>query len=139
VTIKIDFDFDPNIKKVFIDPIMIKRVLINLLRNSIEATKCEGRILIKAFTKKDELVVEIIDSGSGIPEVLCNDLFSKPVSSKQFGTGLGLPFCKRAIEMHGGNIDIISEVTQGTTARITLPLSVEIINQVYEIERSIDL
>ena len=79
-----------------------------------------------------------IDRGV-IPDELCDDLFLRPVTSKPYGTGLGLPFCRRALELHGGAIEINSQSKQGTTARIRILMSLDIAESPFEIERTIDL
>ncbi len=106
------------------------QVLINLLSNAIKFTK-EGSVTCRAgmAEKGREIVVSIIDTGCGISKEEQESVFDKfsqagnQTGSKQKGTGLGLPICKQAVELHGGRIRIESEPDRGSTFSFTLPLN----------------
>lgn len=111
------------------DDASLQRVLINLLDNAVDAIKDGG--LIKIATQpcspsaRNEagVIVEISDTGAGIPPELLPSVFDLFVTSKASGkgTGLGLVVCHEIIKAHKGTIDITSEVGHGTTVRIFLP------------------
>ena len=112
ITLKIDqkdisFDFDlPKIEALF----------INLITNSIHAIgEKTGEITIEFEEKdKDRVQIKIIDSGPGIPEDLLPRIFEPLFTTKQYGTGLGLPSCKNTVEQHGGTISITNNPTTVT-------------------------
>jgi two-component system sensor kinase FixL len=67
-------------------------------------------------------LINVSDTGTGIPEDLMPDLFKAFVTTKPQGMGLGLAYCKRAIEAHGGNIVVESKISEGTTFKVRLPM-----------------
>lgn len=95
-------------------------VFINLILNSIQAIgQDEGKISIRIRQTDKKTIIEIEDSGSGIPEKIISDVFKPLVTTKQKGTGLGLASCKNIIEQHGGTITFRNNPTVFT---ITLPI-----------------
>lgn len=99
----------------------IKVAIRNILINAIEAIKGQGLIEVSLRDKDEGLELEIKDSGCGIPEEVAAHIFEPYFSTKEKGTGLGLPICKRIVEEHEGNIRLESRPGQGTTVTITLP------------------
>jgi signal transduction histidine kinase len=95
--------------------------LRNLFTNAIEAIKKTGEIRIRLNLEKDSLVVEISDTGMGIPEDKLSKIFDLYYSTKEVGTGLGLPIAKRIIADHSGTISASSRVGKGTIITIRLP------------------
>ena len=93
-------------------------VFINMLLNSVESIKNEGRIKIDVKESSKETLIQICDSGSGIPEKYLEKIFDPLVTLKERGTGLGLASCKNIIESHGGKI---SAKNNPTTFTIILP------------------
>ncbi|MDD3618904.1 MAG: ATP-binding protein, partial [Desulfobulbaceae bacterium] len=69
-----------------------------------------------------DIIVEVADSGSGIPKDLFDDIFTPFVTTKKEGTGLGLPIAKKIIDAHGGAIHVIDNSDKGVTFRITVPV-----------------
>ncbi len=130
--IKINLDIAPNIPIIRADAMRLRQVLINLLSNAAKFTE-EGTITVTASleTEKDgqsDVVVKVIDTGSGISLIDQKKLF-QPFSQvdstptrKTGGTGLGLSISRRLIELHGGLIDVVSEIDKGSTFYFTLPL-----------------
>ncbi len=115
---------DETISKVNIDPVRMKRALLNLVSNAIEATPQGGRVELHTARTPSGLVIEVKDTGTGIPEEMIEKIFEPFVSTKGTkGTGLGLPVTKKIVEEHGGTIDVESEKGEGTCFRITLPAS----------------
>lgn len=99
----------------------MKVAIRNILINAIEAIRGPGRVEINLRDKGAELELEIKDSGCGIPEEVAVHIFEPYFSTKEKGTGLGLPICKRIVEEHEGTIRLESQPGQGTTVTITLP------------------
>lgn len=102
----------------------LNQVFMNLLINAAHAIKTSGDIYIRSGQLGDEVWVEIADSGEGIAPELMHRLFepfftTKPVGS---GTGLGLSISQNIVKKHGGRIEVNSEVGQGTTFRVYLPI-----------------
>jgi two-component system phosphate regulon sensor histidine kinase PhoR len=109
------------------DPDQVTRVIGNLLHNAIKFTPDEGRIWLKAFRQEHDVVVEVGDTGRGIPPHDLNRVFERffrgDRSRASGGTGLGLAIAKHVVEAHGGRIWVESEgrAGQGAVFRFTLP------------------
>lgn len=106
----------------------IKQVIINLLSNAIKYNQPGGSIRVAAYGDGKNLVISFSNTGPGIPAENIPNLFQKfyrvPGMEKTVpGTGLGLSICKRIIEAHQGTISVQSQVGQGTTFTIQLPVS----------------
>ena len=125
--ITLDWNAPEGLPKVVLDAEQIKQVLLNLLKNAVEATPEGGRVRMevrpvrKAGTLQ-QVQVEVSDSGSGIPEEDLEKIFTPFFTTKDTGTGLGLAIAHRIIEDHGGTMEVTSQVGRGTTFLITLPI-----------------
>lgn len=106
---------------VYCDRSQIKQVLINLVKNAIEATEDSGEIRIKAGVQKQQLVVEVIDHGAGVPEELIHKLGEPFFTTKQNGTGLGIMIIYQILGKHDGELEIQRNESKGSTFRIKLP------------------
>ncbi len=111
----------PEIEQAQFDPDLLRRALHNLLLNAIQAMPGGGRLMIDVRREGTQLVWEIEDTGTGVPDNLRETIFTPFVTSKDRGTGLGLPFARKIIESHGGTITLESQPGQGTHVRFTLP------------------
>jgi len=111
-----------------IDARLIKQVLLNLLKNAMEAMPHGGRVDVTTRCTPDErtphsVTIEIADTGVGIPESDLRKVFRPLFSTKARGAGLGLSFCRQAVEEHGGEIRLNSRGNgRGTVAVVTLPV-----------------
>jgi len=123
--IKITTQFDNNLPDCQVDPRGIRQLFLNLLKNAIEAMPDGGELHVKAHLLEDgdEVCIEVSDTGHGISETDLRTIFRPFYSTKPGGTGLGLPFCRRVVEEHGGEIKVKSELGQGSTFSVTLPVS----------------
>jgi two-component system sensor kinase FixL len=103
------FNLDRKLPNVLIDPLLIGQVIVNLLRNSVEALN-EGKQRGKRVTistkqvSDDQIRVAIEDNGPGVPADMRGSMFDAFVSSKETGTGLGLPICRTIVEAHDGRL-----------------------------------
>jgi signal transduction histidine kinase len=104
------------------DEARLTRAVHNLVRNAIEAMgESGGRLTLHATTTKDSMVIEVSDTGPGIPAAISGRIFQSFVTAnKPGGTGLGLAIVKKIVDEHGGTVDVISSPT-GATFRIVLP------------------
>ena len=96
----------------------IKQVLINLVRNAIEAMPEGGSLKLSTRYRDGHLILEVADTGTGIEPGV--DIFDFFVTTKRGGTGLGLPIARRIVEAHGGSMSYESEPGRGTTFTVTL-------------------
>ncbi|NQU60575.1 MAG: transporter substrate-binding domain-containing protein [Rhodospirillales bacterium] len=120
--------YPPNCPGLIADPRHIKQIMINLLSNAIKFTPEEGEIVVEtALDDEEAFVISVKDTGVGIdkkdiPKTLepfgqVGDVLTR----KEEGTGLGLPLSKSLVELHGGTLDIESEVGKGTTVTVRFP------------------
>lgn len=106
-----------------IDENLFKQALLNLMINAVQAMVNGGELIIQVSTLPDGGVVEVIDTGPGIPADQLGRVFDVYYSTKKHGTGLGLATTRRIIHEHGGTIRLESEVGKGTRFVITMPLA----------------
>jgi two-component system sensor kinase FixL len=106
---------------VLADPDRLRQVLLNLIKNAVEAIPEQGRIDIRVAENSERVIVEIRDSGKGITVDRLDTIFEPFVTTKQSGSGLGLPLCRKIVQDHDGSLDIESEPGRGTCVRVTLP------------------
>jgi signal transduction histidine kinase len=112
-----------SIPMVVADGELLKQVILNLSKNAIEAMKNGGLLTVRVSTDEanQKLMVEIIDLGPGIPGHLLEKIFHPFFTTKENGTGLGLPICRQILREIGGEIEVKSS-ERGTAARVHLPL-----------------
>jgi two-component system, LuxR family, sensor kinase FixL len=122
--IDLHFEFDPQALSVFVDRIQIQQVLVNLLRNAVDAMADSKIRQIVISTKLTGVFCEIglQDSGPGIDEDVRQRLFAPFNTSKQSGLGIGLSICRTIIEAHGGQIWCDDAIKNGTKFRLQLPV-----------------
>ena len=100
-----------------IDPVLIEQVLINLIRNSINALEdsIKKQIKINVYSEDHSVIVEVSDTGKGIPDKEMKEIFVPFFSTKKDGSGIGLSLSKQIMAMHGGRIRVSSIVNEGTS------------------------
>jgi PAS domain S-box-containing protein len=112
------------------DPNMLNTVVRNLLTNALKFTHQGGKVIVAATRTPDNVVVEVQDTGTGIPEEDLNKLFRIDVkyvntgTNNETGTGLGLMLCKEFANYHGGNIWVKSHLNEGSTFYFSIPINV---------------
>ncbi|MGO0122905.1 two-component system sensor histidine kinase AtoS [Desulfothermobacter acidiphilus] len=124
VQIQIQTELADDLPAVLLDVEQMERVLQNLVFNAREAMADGGTITVRTYRSQDgaSAVLEVSDTGCGIPPQHQQEIFEPFFTTKPRGTGLGLSLVKEVVEAHGGKIEVESEVGKGTTFRIYLPL-----------------
>jgi len=107
------------------DPFLIRQAIDNLYRNAVDFSPRGGRIILNIHPKEDDIVIDIIDEGPGIPEYVGERIFERFFSlprpdTGQKSTGLGLNFAREVAELHKGSL-VLENKNPGTRARMTLP------------------
>ncbi len=120
VALRAELDEDPVLATV--DPLQMQEVFTNLLKNALEATTA-GSVTIRLVSRADAHVVEVVDTGPGIPPDIRERLFQPFYTTKRRlgGTGLGLALCRNIVDAHRGTIHVASEVGKGSTFTVVLP------------------
>ncbi|HEX7765713.1 MAG TPA: sensor histidine kinase [Nitrospira sp.] len=105
------------------DQYALNRVHRNLLTNAFQATPPQGRVVIRTLRQNEEAIIEIEDTGSGIPAERLGTIFDDYVTTKKQGLGLGLALSKKLVEQLGGTISVTSQVGAGTTFTLRFPIT----------------
>ncbi|WP_188915327.1 PAS domain-containing sensor histidine kinase [Salinarimonas ramus] len=122
--VRVAYEFDPRAKLVLVDRIQVQQVLLNLIRNAIEAM-ADGphrELVVSTQALPDEGLVQIrvSDTGPGIAPEIAERLFQPFITTKAHGMGVGLSICRTIVESHSGKISAESVPGRGTTFRFTL-------------------
>lgn len=120
--VELDFIKPDRELKVEISEIDLRQITLNLVLNSLDAINERGEIKISIGQSDNMAILEISDTGSGIPADKLDEIFQPFVTTKPTGTGLGLPIVKRIMENVRGEISLESEEGKGATFRVYLPL-----------------
>ncbi len=119
-------ELPPHLPDVVIDAGLLRQAFLNLCVNAVQAMAPEGgRLTASARREGDQLVVEISDTGPGLPAETQKRVFEPFFTTKAEGTGLGLAIVRQAAEAHGGTIEVESSPGQGATFRLRLPVAPE--------------
>ena len=124
--VEVSKSIDPAATSVLADRIQVQQVLVNLVRNAVQAMDKLDRtpkIRIVVEVRGDMSLVRVIDNGAGVTADRMSTLFSPFVSSKRDGMGVGLSICRRLIEGHGGELWFEPDEGGGADFRFTLPLA----------------
>ena len=122
--VRVSYRLDPRAKLVLVDRIQVQQVLLNLIRNAIEAMEGTPRrdLIVATRALPDEGLIEIrvSDTGPGIAPEIAAQLFQPFITTKPHGMGVGLSICRTIVESHGGKISVEGEPRRGATFRFTL-------------------
>jgi len=124
--IEVHTAFQENLQKLNVDPVFIKRVLVNLIENAVQAMPNGGKLTLKTFCDEESACVCVEDTGVGIPEQDKPKMFSPLFTTKAKGQGFGLPVCKKLVEAHNGEITFESEAGKGSVFKIKLPFKKQV-------------
>ena len=116
--VKVRFDFEDGLPALELDAPKIKQVILNLCKNALDAMPKGGDLNIRCYSLGAAVILEIADTGIGMPEGL--DPFALFKTTKLNGTGLGLPIVEQIVLAHNGTIEYTSEPGRGTTFKIVL-------------------
>jgi two-component system sensor kinase FixL len=121
--VRVRFQFDPTVDLVLADKVQIQQVLLNLLRNAIEAmedSQTRELVVSTASGQDGTITIGVADTGSGIAPEVMSQLFQPFVTNKRHGMGVGLSISRTIVEAHGGHIDAEPNPAGGTIFRFTL-------------------
>ena len=121
VKLSTDLAFGGNLA---LDASRVRRVVLNLFRNAIEAMAGQGggELRVQSAPSRTGIRIQVSDTGPGIPDAIADTIFEPFVShGKDHGTGLGLAIAKKIVEDHNGTIDVVTQTGRGTTFCIELP------------------
>ena len=116
--ITVTTDFESSLSPIKIDSAKIKQVVLNLCKNAIEAMRDGGCLTVKVYRSERMVVLEISDTGIGVPRGM--NIFESFKTTKCSGSGLGLPLVRQIVSAHNGTIDYTTE-GHGTTFKVCLP------------------
>jgi signal transduction histidine kinase len=122
--IKVEYQLDPALPPVHADRGLIYEALTNLITNAEQAMSEGGEMSLSTRPLGSSVEVTVADRGPGIDKERLDRIFDLYYTTKASGSGLGLPFAMRAIELNGGKIAIDSELGQGTVCKVTIPIAV---------------
>ncbi len=121
--IKVEYQLDPALPSVQADRGLIYEALTNLITNAEQAMPDGGGLTLASRSQGPAVEVTIADRGPGMSKEQLDRIFDLYFTTKAGGSGLGLPFAMRAIELNGGKIAIESELGQGTVCKVTIPIA----------------
>lgn len=121
--VRVSLELEQELPFVVVDPVQIQQVVLNLVRNAVEAMEAVERRELTVATRvnEDEIEASVADTGPGIAPELADRLFQPFVTTKKTGMGLGLSICREIIEAHHGHLTASPRQGGGTVFRLTLP------------------
>ena len=123
--VRLQVRLDPKLDDVLVDKVQIQQVLLNLIRNAMEAMAVSERreLLIRSERAEGDFVrIVVTDTGPGLPDEVLSHLFQPFVTTKAHGMGVGLSICRTIVESHGGRIQASNLPDGGARFELTLPL-----------------
>jgi two-component system sensor kinase FixL len=125
VGVQVSVQLDPQVGSALIDKVQLQQIILNLVRNAIEAMEdSEVRELLVVTRRESQTggqEIRVVDTGSGIALDIAERLFQPFNTSKKTGMGLGLSICREIVEAHGGRITASANQSRGTVFAIYLP------------------
>jgi two-component system sensor kinase FixL len=122
-SVRVTFQLDPSVDLVLVDKVQVEQVLLNLLRNAIEAVEASDRreLVVSTTPAADNMIaVSVADTGPGVDPQIASQLFQPFVTTKRQGMGIGLSISRTIIESHGGQITMEPNPGGGSIFRFTL-------------------
>ncbi|MBN1525342.1 MAG: PAS domain S-box protein [Spirochaetales bacterium] len=120
--VKVELELGQHLPQVMLDDKYLKQALLNLVQNSISAMPEGGTLKLETLRRGQDVVLRIIDTGSGIPPDIMDKIFEPYFTTKDFGSGLGLTLVYKIIKEHMGEISVTSKEGKGTTFSISLEI-----------------
>jgi signal transduction histidine kinase len=119
--VRVEWQSSQNLPLISFDAARMKQALINLLINAIEASPEEETVAVYSYRKGRRIIIDVSDQGCGIPVDKKEEIFSPFFTTKENGTGLGLPIVKKIIEAHQGYLEVLQNREKGVIFRIRIP------------------
>ena len=124
---KIEYELDPAVTEIGADRALLTEALTNIIQNGVQAMRDGGTLTLKSgLVEPGTVEIAVTDRGQGIPPEHLDQIFNLYFTTKEGGTGLGLPMALRAIDLHHGTVNVLSLPEGGTTVKIRLPASAEV-------------
>ena len=120
--IDIERYLDADLPSILLHSDSLQAALMNLVKNAIESMANGGQLVVRTYATRSRVALDLIDTGRGVDDVTVMHMFEPFYSTKDGGTGLGLPTARRIIESHGGRISVQSEVGRGTKFVLEFPI-----------------
>nr|RNJ67002.1 MAG: sensor histidine kinase [Leptolyngbya sp. IPPAS B-1204] len=127
---KMLLDCPPEVPRVLADPERVEQIVVNLISNALRYTP-KGSVVVKVYPEADKVWIAVIDTGQGIAAEDLPHVFERfwradrSRDRSSGGTGIGLAICQRLVELHGGTIEVESQLGRGSTFRFSLPIARE--------------
>jgi signal transduction histidine kinase len=113
---------DPDLPSMLLHSDSLQASLINLVKNALEAMEMGGQLIVRTYCTPRGIALDLIDTGCGVEDNTAIHMFEPFYSTKNGGSGLGLPTARKIIEAHGGRISVQSELGRGTKFVIEFPM-----------------
>lgn len=113
---------DPSLPTILLHAQTLEAAIVNLVKNAVEAMPKGGHFVVRSYLTPNGVALDLIDDGCGIDDRTALKMFEAFYSTKQGGSGLGLPTARKIIEAHGGTIDVQSEAGRGTKFTLEFPV-----------------
>jgi signal transduction histidine kinase len=120
--IEVRCELDPAAAFVKADRAVLMEALRNIVQNAVDAMPTGGKLRLTSALVDGFVELAISDTGEGIAPEHLEDIFQLYFTTKEDGNGVGLPLALRAVDLHGGTLNIESKLNQGTSVRVRLPL-----------------
>lgn len=120
--IDIEKYLDPDLPAILLHSDSLQAALMNLVKNALEAMDGGGQLWARTYTTRGGIALDLIDTGCGVDDTTVLHMFEPFYSTKEEGSGLGLPTARKIIEAHGGRISVQSEVGRGTKFTLEFPV-----------------
>ncbi len=114
-------DYQVDIPHILLDDKFIKQAILNIVKNALNAMPDGGTLTVTTRYRGDEVLLRIIDTGSGMSEEVLNKIFEPYFTTKEFGSGIGLTIVYKIVKEHRGEISVISQEGKGTTFTLSFP------------------
>ncbi len=121
--VSINVEIENDVPKLYVDPLYLKRVLVNLISNALQAMPKGGELTLSSCLNANNVSISVRDTGSGIPDNVKPQIFQPLFTTKAKGQGLGLAVVKRLTEAMKGSVHFESEVGRGTAFIVNIPMS----------------
>ncbi|MDP7017458.1 MAG: ATP-binding protein [Pirellulaceae bacterium] len=112
---------DPDLPSIRLDAETLHAALLNLVKNALEAMESGGQLTVRTYPTPTGVALDLIDTGEGMDNETALNMFKEFYTTKQGGSGLGLPTARKVIEAHDGRIAVQSEVGRGTKITLEFP------------------